>query len=149
MYLSIEIVSEALENLKDIHPFYGTTFLACKSENLPVGRAIPFAISEVETNFVKQFYQPDKSSEHLYTAFFTIKKDNRWLKLEKYASSTLQGTRTQSVFKDAFLHELGSKDWGWDLNYLSVLENNLSQNKGDFSGSRIPTFYLAASPTSI
>ncbi len=83
MYLSIEIVSAALENLKDIHPFYGTTFLACKSENLPVGRAEPFAIKEVEDNFVKKYYQPDKTSQYVYRAFFTPKKSNRWLKLEK------------------------------------------------------------------
>lgn len=105
MYLSIEIIKETLENLKDIHPFYGNTFLACKSENLPVGRAEPFAISEIETNLVKKYYQPDKNSKYLYTAFFTPKKNNRWLKLEKYAESTLQKTRTQSVFKDAFIHE--------------------------------------------
>jgi predicted ATPase len=144
MYLSIELILEALENLKDIHPFYGTTFLACKSENLPVGREVPFAISEIETNLIKKYYQPDKSSEYFYTAFFTVKKDKHWLKLKKYASSTLQGTRTQSVFKDAFIHESGSREWGWQTSYLSVLKDNLNQNKGDFSNERIPAFYLSA-----
>lgn len=144
MYLSVEIVKEALEILKDIHPFYGNTFLACKNGNLPVGRAEPFAIADVEDNFVKKYYQPDKTSEHFYTAFYTIDKTNRWLKLEKYASSTLQKTRTQSVFKDAFIHESRSSDWGWSLNYLSVLERNLNQNKHDFNGKPVPAFYLAA-----
>jgi predicted ATPase len=144
MYLSLDIISSALETLKDIHPFYGTTFLACKRENLPVGRSIPFAIAEVETNFIKEYYQPVKTSNYLYTAFSTPKKDNRWLKLKKYASSTLQGTRTRQAFKDCFIHELDTSEWGWKADYLSVLKSCLSQNKRSFSGNPLPTFDLAA-----
>lgn len=144
MYLSIEVIEQTLEILKNIHPFFGTTFLACKLENLPVGRSIPFAISDVETSFLRKYYQTDKESSFFYTAFFTPVKEKRWISLKKYASSSLQSTRTRSVFKEAFIHTPGKKDWGWETDYLIKLEENLNENKGEWQGKRLPVVYLAA-----
>lgn len=143
MFLSLDIIRESLKVLKNIHPFYGTTFIACKSEGLPEERAIPFAISEIETEFVQKYYRTDKLSNYFYTAFITPVANKRWINLKKYASSTLQSMRTRSAFKDAFIHELGSKDWGWHEDYVLVLTKNLNENKNDLKGQPLPLFYLA------
>ena len=130
MFLSLSTIANAVDVLKDVHPFYGTTFLACKAENLPVGRSIPFAISEIETNFLKKYYQTDRSSSYFYTAFVTPVREKRWINLKKYASSSLQSTRTRSIFKHSFLHETKSKNWGWHPSYRNILVENLIENKG-------------------
>ncbi len=144
MFVSPGIIANAVKSLNDIHPFYGTTFLACKAENLPVGRSIPFAISEIETNFLKRYYQTERESSFFYTAFITTVRNKRWINLRKYASSTLQSTRTRSAFKHAFIHESGSKNWGWHPLYRAVLQDNLKENRNLFHGKPIPTFELAA-----
>lgn len=143
MYLAANAIAESLSNLKDLHPFYGTTFLACKADDLPVGRAIPYAIAEVENRFINRFYHVDRNSAYFYTAFYTTRKSQRWLKLDKYADRTLQGTRTQSAFKNAFIHEKESQDWGWKVNYVDILHQNLNENKGPLKGKEIPLYYLA------
>lgn len=144
MFLSIDQIKEALENLQSIHPFYGLTFLACKREELPVGRAVPFAISAYETALLDEFYRPDESSEYFYQIFRTSVKRDRWVPRKKYASSTLQSTRTQSAFRKAFIHRKGSDRWGWVLNYVDVLRENLSENIHSYRDAPIPAFYLAA-----
>ena len=130
MFLSKRVISEAIQILKNIHPFYGNTFLACKRENLPVGRVTPILMSEIEDDLIRSFYQTDRNSDYFYTAFFTSAKKDRWNDLASYAESTLQSTRTRSRFRDAFLHEPGSSEWGWNVDYVSILEGHLSQNKG-------------------
>lgn len=144
MFLSPGVIANAVKMLNDVHPFYGTTYLACKAENLPEGRSVPFAISEIETNFLKRYYQTDKESSFFYTAFITPVRKKRWINLKKYASSSLQSTRTRSAFKHAFIHETGSKNWGWHPLYRAVLQDNLKENRGQFEGKPIPTFELAA-----
>ncbi|HEX8494334.1 MAG TPA: AAA family ATPase [Pyrinomonadaceae bacterium] len=143
MFLGIDQIKEALEKLQSIHPFYGLTLLACKREKLPVGRAIPFAISDYETALLDEYYRPDKSSEYFYQIFRTSVKEDRWVTRKKYASSTLQSTRTRSVFRKAFIHESGSDSWGWKSNYVDVLRENLSQNILPYRDAPVPAFYLA------
>lgn len=143
MFLSIESIITAIEVLGEVHPFYATTFLACKGEQLPVGRSIPFAISDIETGLLRKYYQTDRSSSYFYTAFVTPSHRKRWIPLKKYSSSTLQSTRTRSKFKDAFIHEPGSQKWGWHSHYKSILIDNLRENKGGLSGKPIPALSLA------
>jgi len=69
MFLSLNQIKQSLSNLQHIHPFYGTTFLACKKKGLPVGQAVSFPISIVETQFLDDYYRPDSTSEYFYRIF--------------------------------------------------------------------------------
>lgn len=143
MYFSIDQLKESLRNLESIHPFFGITFLACKRGDLLVGRAAHFPISAEETKLLDEFYKPDISSSYYYQVFRTPKKGEHWVQGKKYASSTLQAIRTQSVFKDAFIHDTGSQRWGWKRDYVEILEAGLSQNILPFRDSPVPAFDLA------
>jgi hypothetical protein len=143
MFLTLEHITQALENLKSVHPFYGMTFLACKREALPIGRAIPFPIANHETALLDKYYRPEETSEFYYQLFWTSDKKDRWKPRSDYAASTLQSTRTQSAFKDAFIHDMGSDLWGWKSNYVEILRANLSKNVPPYRNSPIPAFYLA------
>lgn len=143
MFLSIERIQDAVENLNSVHPFYGLTFLACKKNHLKVGQAEPFPISTHETELLDEYYRPAKSSEYFYQPFWTSVKKDRWVPRKKYASSTLQSTRTQSVFREAFLHDSGSDRWGWKDNYVEVLKANLAKNVPPYRDLPVPAFHLA------
>jgi hypothetical protein len=125
MFINIQQIQRSLDNLQSIHPFYGTTFLACKKEGLPVGRAISFPISVIETQFLDEHYRPDHTSEHFYRVFRVSAKAKKWVHRKKYASSTLQSTRTHTVFSQAFIHDANSDKWGWQTDYISTLQRRL------------------------
>ncbi|MGH9879022.1 MAG: hypothetical protein ACRD5H_15440, partial [Nitrososphaerales archaeon] len=95
MFLSVDQLKKSLSHLEAIHPFYGTSFLVCKSAELPIGDSIPFPISEKETAFLDKYYRPYESSEYYYQVFLPSKTKPHWIKRKKYASSTLQAIRTQ------------------------------------------------------
>ena len=143
MFLSIEYIKESVENLNSVHPFYGLTFLACKRNKLPVGEAVHFPISTYETELLDEYYRPDKSSDYFYQVFRTSVKKDRWVPRKKYAGSTLQSTRTQSVFRKAFIHDSRSDRWGWERTYVDVLSENLSENIPPYRNAAVPAFYLA------
>ncbi|MFL6208532.1 MAG: AAA family ATPase [Pyrinomonadaceae bacterium] len=143
MFLNIDQLKESLQNLESIHPFYGTTFLTCKRADLPIGRNIRFPISVEETKFLDEFYRPDESSTYFYRVFRTSDKRKHWVERKKYASSTLQAIRTQTLFKDAFIHKSGSDRWGWEEDYVEVLKAGLSQNYPPYRDATIPAFDLA------
>lgn len=138
MFLSISQLKESLENLKLLHPFYGMTFLACKTAKLPVGDEAEFAIKmgTKEREFFDKYYRPDKESKYYYQVFRTSKK-SRWLEPD-YPTSGSQKTRT-TTFKDAFNHLIDSDSWTWRSNYVEILKYHL-YHKG---GGPIPAFHLA------
>jgi hypothetical protein len=143
MFLSLDQIQESLGKLQAIHPFYGTTFLACKRANLPVGRMVSFPISTVETQILDDFYRPDVSSDYFYRVFNISDKSRRWMKRDKYSSSTLQSIRTRGPFSKPFIHEPNTDKWGWQSNYISELAENLSKNLPPYRGKRVPVFDLA------
>jgi hypothetical protein len=143
VFLSLDQIVQSLKNLESIHPFYGITFLVCKTADLPVGKSISFAISDQETEFLDNYYKPDERSEYFYRVFRPSDKQKHWIDRKKYASSTLQSIRTQTVFTRAFFHDPNTDLWGWRDDYIAVLEDNLSRNLAPFRGERIPAFYLA------
>lgn len=143
MFLSIDRIKDSLEHLKSVHPFYGITFLACKKNRLPVGKAIEFPISTYETELLDEYYRPDQVSEYFYQVFRTSVKEDRWVHRKKYASSSLQSTRTRSVFRKAFTPDSGSGLWGWGVDYVDVLKSNLSQNIPPYRNKPVPCLYLA------
>src|SRR5215831_21298239 len=70
-------------------------------------------------------------------------KDQRWLLRRKYASSTLQSTRTRGVFSNAFIHDTNSDQWGWQKDYIATLKSNLAQNSPPYKDKKIPIIDLA------
>lgn len=138
MFISNDLLQEALDNLVGVHPFYGITFLVCKKVALPIGKVKSLPISAEETSFLDQYYRPDKSSEYFYRVFRPSVKKQHWVERKKYASSTLQAIRTQTIFSNAFIHSTGTDEWGWEHDYVTVLKAGLSR------GEPVPVFYLAA-----
>jgi hypothetical protein len=143
MFISFDQIQKSLDILQSVHPFYGTTFLACKAQNLPVNRTISFAISIAETQILNEFYRPDISSNYFFRVFSISDKVKRWVKRDKYPTSTLQSIRTRGSFSEPFIHELGTDKWGWRDNYLQILANNLSKNSPPHRDKKIPAFHLA------
>jgi predicted ATPase len=138
MYLTLDLVRLAIAELRDVHPFYGITYLVCKKAKLPVGRAVKFPINSAETDFLNEYYKPDFKSSYYFQPLRTSNPANRWLS-PKYASSGSQSTRTRGQLAAAFIHRTGSDLWGWEKNYISVLRAKLDRDKKD----RIPAFWLA------
>lgn len=141
MFISFEAIEDALNNLKTLHPFYGLTYLVCKLNKLPVGKTIPFQISQLETDFLKTYFKPNKKSERFYQVFKSSKKqEEKWLNSD-YAGSSLQSIRTRGGLEKAFIHKT-KVDWGWKENYVEILLNHLEKYKSK-QANKISAFYLA------
>lgn len=139
MFLHLEQIRRALQNLEPIHPFYGITFLVFKNGNLKIGSTIEFPINAEEKKFLDRYYKPNKDSELYYRVFSVSHKKKRWLS-PKYAGSTLQSIRTRGDFKEVFIHERNTDIWGWEIDYVKKLEAHLKRVS---RGKRIPVFDLA------
>ena len=137
MYIRQELVSEAIEHLSRVHPFFGITFLVCKRADLPVGNAVPIPINTEEQNFLDQFYRPDLESAYYFQPF-RVAGNKRWL-AHKYPMSGSQSTRTRGQFARAFIHQSDSDLWGWTQDYVAVLRAKLERDKG----GKVPAFWLA------
>ena len=138
MFLNLEIVEESLKRLKNIHPFFGMTFLVCKATNLPVGKTTSFSINHLENEFLRAYFKPNEKSEKFYQVFKSSKKqEERWLNSD-YASSSLQSIRTRGDLAKPFIHERKTSLWGWKENYVGILDEYLKKEK-----KKIPAFYLA------
>lgn len=136
MYVTLEIVRQAIEKLGGFHPFFGITFLVCKKLRIPVGKSDHVPINDAETKFLEEHYKPDYSSKHFFQPFRTSR--GRWLS-PKYAASGSQSTRTRGDLASAFMHEKNTDLWGWSRNYVQVLRAKLDRDKS----GRIPAFWLA------
>ena len=86
MYLALDLVRRALLELRDVHPFYGITYLVCKKAKLPVGASVHFAINKAETDFLNLHYKPNLSSKYYFQPLRTANPAKRWVS-PKYASS--------------------------------------------------------------
>ena len=117
--------------------------MACKKKGLLVGQAASFPISVVETQFLDEYYRPDSTSEYFYRIFRVSAKAKRWVHCKKYASSTLQSIRTQTVFRNAFIHDINSDQWGWQKEYIATLKSNLAQNSPPYKNKKVPIIDLA------
>lgn len=120
MYISINQLINSLRRLKKIHPFFGITFLACKKEQLPVGRVREFPMDSVTHDFLEKYHRINPESKWFFQPYKSTKD---WVKHD-YPSSGLQAINTQT-FKPAFLHERNSRVWGWSDNYIDVLKERL------------------------
>lgn len=134
-YITKHQLKKSFKALENVHPFYGITFLACKVNDLPIGRQIEFPIDKFEFQFLERYYKPEKNTERFLKVFRVSDKSNYWLRPD-YPSSGSQKTRTNK-FKDAFLHPMNTQVWGWAPNYLEILKLRLHR------GNRISAFHLA------
>ncbi len=137
MFLTLEIIEESLKRLKNLHPFFGMTFLVCKLNNLPIGKMITFPINNLETEFLRKYFKPFEKSEKFYQVFKSSKPQERWLNSD-YASSSLQSIRTRGDFERTFIHEKKTSLWGWNEKYVEILDEYLKKQR-----KKISAFYLA------
>lgn len=134
-FLSIDQIDDSLQGLAKLHPFFGMSFLAFKTADLPVGSAKSLNFSKAIQRVLERHYKPASEYKGFYNPFQTSDKSNRWT-AARYGSTTLQRI-TADTFGDALIHEKTSSFWGWHLKYVERLEKHLGPN-------RIPAFHLAA-----
>lgn len=139
MYISLEYIQLALDQLKSLHPFYGITFLVCKLNHLPVGQMQSFSIDEQEQAFLRKYFHPNRNSEYFYWVFLNQKGliQRRWVDLIwfKLTLFSIRGDGRTSIPK-AFLQEHYFSYCGWSTNYVQMLSKHLKRKK-------IPIFSLA------
>jgi len=138
VYLTIETIRRAIDELKRVHPFFGITYLVCKKARLPIGRAEHFPIGKEEENWLKKYYKPDPGSKYYFHPFKTSGATGGWVSA-KYPYSGSQKTRTQSDLAQAFDHKRGTDQWGWRRSYVSVLKGQLERDRAHY----VPAFWFA------
>ena len=134
MFLSLPQIQQSLSNLPSINPFFGMSFLAFKKSGLSVGNTERVVFSRIADDILFKHYRPCTSYSGFYNPFLTSDKDDRWL-ARRYGSTSLQRITTDT-FSDALLHEKKTQFWGWQPNYIEILQRHLN-------GERIPAFDLA------
>lgn len=133
MYLSLEQINVSLGFLRNVHPFFGTAFLAFKKIQLPVGTTKTVVLTRTAGDLLNKYYRPSSSYQGFYNPFITSDKEHRW-NSPRYASTSLQRI-TADTFREAFIHPKGTSEWGWQSKYVKVL-------KGHPSFRVIPAFHL-------
>jgi predicted ATPase len=136
MYLSVECILAAMEKLRSIHPFFGITFLSCKANALHVGASQEYSMDSNNKLFMNMYHRLDPLSAWYYQPYRSNSNTRFWVRFD-YPSSGLQALNTQT-FRNAFLHE--PKTWGWQNDYVSILEGLLNQNK---KSAKLPIAGLA------
>jgi len=131
-FVSIEQLGRSLERLRDVHPFFGMTFLAFKKAQVPVGEEVPINFAEINRAILQAYYRLPTPSDRYFSPFRT--SGSGWVS-SQHARTTLQRI-AKDTFGDAFLHEPNAPLWGWSLRYLEVLQQHLPQ--------KVPAFDLAA-----
>lgn len=135
MYFTPATIANSIQQLRDIHPFHGITYLACKRASLPVGSAVVFALDSNTDNFLKTYHRLNPKSEAFFQPFKSSDREKKWVRSD-YSAKGLQAINTQT-FATAFIHERGSRVWGWRSNYIEILKRKLVKN------TRLPAFHLA------
>ncbi|MGE3650798.1 MAG: AAA family ATPase, partial [Reyranellaceae bacterium] len=120
MHLAIEQIANSLENLEDVHPFFGFAFLGFKKFGLPVGRMTPFHYPSFKDLILDPYYKVIPGFDRYYSPFRTSSRAQRWVS-PRYESTSLQRI-VADTFGEAFLREPKSSKWGWKHDYIRVLE---------------------------
>ncbi|MDR0753087.1 MAG: AAA family ATPase [Holosporaceae bacterium] len=132
MYLSVDCILIAMKKLRVIHPFFGITFLSCKANALSVGTQMEYSMDANNKLFLDAYHKIAPLSEWYYQPYKSNDRTKFWVRFD-YASSGLQALNTQT-FGKSFLHT-SPKTWGWQSNYVSILEEMLKNNT---KSSRLP-----------
>ena len=140
MYLSQQIVEQAIERIKDVHSFFGIDFLVAKIADLPVGKTKSVSLDSVTRAFMDQYYKPFENSERYYP-YYQPDRNKKWWSA-KYPGSTSQTRRTRGRWSEPFIHDTDNPQlWGWQSNYLEIIKRELQRI---LKGRKIPAFYMAA-----
>ncbi|BCL81433.1 ATP-binding protein [Ktedonobacteria bacterium brp13] len=132
MYFNAKQIERSLQHLDELHPFFGTIFLALQEANLPEGHAIPISFIAILGAFLEKYYRPTSKYGGFYTPFKTSNKHQRW-NTYQYANSLRRVA--VDTFSDVTLHP-NSRDWGWKKGYIDILhQEHLSET--------VPTLHLA------
>jgi hypothetical protein len=134
MFISPLQLAASLDALKNIHPFFGMSFLAFKEKRIPVGETRQLNFSLAADEILERHYRPSSSYAGFYNPFVTSRRHDRWLK-PRYGSTSLQRI-TKDTFGDALLHPR-EQEWGWRPNYIRVLRDKHLKKKP------ISAFHLA------
>ena len=124
MYISITQIERSLYNLKDMHPFFGMSFLAFKKARLPVGRTQPIVFSQLAVDILNLYYKPASTYDGFYNPFHSSKPKERWVKPRYYDTSMQRWTF--DTFGDALIHQKGSPARGWRSDYIVSLVEEAS-----------------------
>ena len=136
-WLSTNHLKYSLRALKNVHPYFGMTFLAFKAKGIPIGFQAQMNFSAVMRQFLDRYYKPAEKYSGYYSPFRTSDPANRWL-TSKYPSGSLQRI-TVDTFSDAIIHVKRQPHWGWQKDYVHVL-SRLQRNTDT---SRVPALHLA------
>lgn len=110
---------------KKSHPFLGISFLACKRQNLPVGKTYNISLDAITRSHLDQHHQLDPKTAYYFQPF---KSNKPWV-TPKYPSTGLQSTNTRS-FGSAFVHRKGRKGWGFHKNYVHNIKAVVEEAPG-------------------
>src|SRR4051812_30760083 len=111
MFFSGEQIARSIDKLATCHVFFGTSFLAFKKNDLPVGSTRWVVFSTIVNDILNTYYRPAKGYEGYYHPFATSDKEQRWHP-PRYGSTALQRITTDT-FRDALIHEKNKSEWGW------------------------------------
>ncbi len=118
MFFSKEQIEQSVKRLNDLIPFFGTTFLAFKKAQLPIGRTKSINANSILDTFLRQYYQPIEDYPGFYTPFKTWNnKKKRW---NSYLYANTLHVNAAQRFADVLMHPGGS-EWGWQSNYIDVI----------------------------
>lgn len=134
-YLSQKQILESLFYLREHHPWFGYTYLAAKRERLPVGSTMNVSLDAITRRFLVDYYSLHPKSKKFFRPLRHNNYDQHWVNAD-YASSGLQKANT-TTFGDAFIHPLGSRQWGWRNGYVDTLAGLLPRR------IKLPAFHLA------
>jgi hypothetical protein len=133
MFISLDQVITSLERLHDVHPFFGYAYLGFKKRELPVATTTDFSYRYIKEDILDKYYKVAEQPGY----FNPFKSTTRWVS-ERYESTSLQRI-IADTFADAFMHEKGSSEWGWQEDYASILRRIMSDTKT----AKIPLLDLA------
>ncbi len=127
MYLTLEQISLSLRRIASVHPFFGMSFLAFKTVELPIGRSVRVNFSKIGNEILNRYYRPSSEYKGFYNPFRTSRQSDRWVS-RRYVSTSLQRI-TKDTFGDAFIHDSGTSRWGWREDYVQQLRRIMKEQR--------------------
>lgn len=120
-YVSVGRVAQALEALRNYHPFFGVTFLSMKESGVTSGDPIIWG-SPQEQNLLSRYYKPEGAPQgkEYYVPYLSPEQEHGYWKNPKYSGGSLQRARTTDQFKSALRHP-SKKDWAFTHDYVEQL----------------------------
>jgi hypothetical protein len=123
MFLATKTIVDSIERLKNINPFYGITYLACKENNLPVGTVKELSLDNLTKAFMDKVHRIHPSSKYYFQPYESRLRDKRWV-VARYPSTGLQSIKSKD-FPDVFIHSALNRTWGWSKDYVTILAEKL------------------------